>query len=102
MASVEWPVADESLLQDILDLLPFSREELFFKGAATAIAERILELKRADAQLGERYDSVEQLEARIRAKGVSPDDHTLYTDLLEWRAMRHELAELLDLLEALS
>jgi hypothetical protein len=101
MASVEWPVADERLLQDILDLSPLSREELFFKGAATAIAERILELKRADAQLGERYDSVEQLEARIRAKGVSPDDHTLYTDLLEWRAMRHELAELLDLLEAL-
>ncbi len=33
-------------------------------------------------------------------KSVSPDDHTPYTDLLEWRAIRHELEQLTRFLEA--
>jgi len=37
----------------------------------------------------------------VKTEGVSPDDHTLYTDLLEWRAIDHELTELLHMLEAL-
>ena len=40
-------------------------------------------------------------ECRVQIEGVSPDDHTLYTDLLEWRAINHELAELLHIFEAL-
>ena len=94
-------LADQRLLDGIVDILPFSREELLFKGAATAITERILELKRAEAQLCERYSSPQQLEKRIAGEGVSPDEHTLYTDLLEWRAIDHELAELMRLFQAL-
>ena len=92
--------ADQRLLDDILGLLPFGREELLFKGAATALSERILELKRAEAQLCERYGSPQQLEDRIAGEGVSPDDHRPYTDLLEWRAIGDELAELMRLLES--
>jgi hypothetical protein len=37
----------------------------------------------------------------IQTDGVSPDDHALYTELLEWRAINHELTELLHVLEVL-
>ena len=101
MASMEQPWADERLLDDILAALPHSREELLFKGAATAIAERMLDLKRAEARLVKQYGCQEALADRLRTDGVSPDDHTPYCDLLEWRAIGHELSALLRLLGAL-
>jgi len=87
------------LLTQAAAILPSSDEELIYKGIAAGVSERILDLKKAAARLREVYGSMEALERRIQAEGVSPDDHTLYTDLLEWRAIHHELSELLRLLE---
>ena len=66
-------------------------------GESTA---RMVELRQRAAQLAEQYGSIELLEARISAEGVPADDHTLYTDLLEWRAVRDELSKLAGLLES--
>jgi aspartyl/asparaginyl-tRNA synthetase len=52
-------------------------------------------------RLRARYGSIEQLQQKIKAKGVSPDDHSLYTDLLEWQAIQHELTGLVNLLETM-
>ena len=49
--------------------------------------------------LQREYDSLNKLEQGIEREGVSPDDHTLYIDLLEWRAIKHELTQLVKLLE---
>lgn len=68
---------------------------------AAGESERIIALKKAAAWLQRDYGSLEALERRVQAEGVSPDDHTLYTDLLEWRAITQEMSELLHLLEAL-
>jgi hypothetical protein len=48
-----------------------------------------------------KYESIEKLERKIKEKGVTPDDHTVYNDLLEWRATRYELGELTFLLESI-
>jgi hypothetical protein len=89
------------LLERASAALPVSDEELIYKGVAAGVSDRIIALKKAAAQLRESYGSLEELERRIQEEGISPDDHTLYTDLLEWRAITHERAELLHLLEAL-
>ena len=94
-------VLNSQLLKEVVAILPFDQEDLLYKGIATAITERIVELKRASAQFNRRYGSLENLEQKIRAEGVSPDDHTLYGDLLEWRAIGHELSELMHILRAL-
>ena len=44
---------------------------------------------------------MEELEQRIQEEGVSPHDHTRYTDLLEWRAIDEELSQLRHILEML-
>ena len=89
------------LLERATAVLPLSDEDLIYKGIAAGVSERFIALKKAAARLQENYDSLEDLERRIQDEGISPDDHTLYTDLLEWRAIHHELAELLHILEAL-
>jgi hypothetical protein len=61
---------------------------------AAGVSERIIALKKAGARLQRDYGSLEALERRVQAEGVSPDDHTLYTDLLEWRAITREMREL--------
>ncbi len=66
----------------------------------TGITERIIELRRAALDLQQRYGSLGKLEERTEREGVSPDDHALYTDLLEWRAIKHELTQLTELEEA--
>jgi hypothetical protein len=53
------------------------------------------ELVRRAEQIKGQYGSLAALEGQMRSEGISPDDHRLYTDLLEWRAMDHELAELM-------
>ena len=88
------------LLERAAAILPVSDEEIILKGITTETVERIVCLRKAASRLQTKYGSLEALEQRIKAEGVSPDDHTLYTALLEWRAIRHELAELVNLLEA--
>lgn len=66
-----------------------------------AFSERIIELKRTQAQLAGQYGTLQELEKRIKTEGVSVDDHTPYEDLLEWRALGHELSELVRILETL-
>jgi len=89
----------QQLLQKATAVLPVSDEELLLRGIAAETTERILTLKRAALRLQAKYGSLEALAERIKAEGVTPDDHTLYTDLLEWRALRDELAKLVNLLE---
>jgi hypothetical protein len=85
------------LLERAAAVLPVSDEEIILKGITN---ERIVYLKKATLRLQTKYGSLEALEQRIKTEGISPDDHTLYTDLLEWRAIRHEMVELVNLLEA--
>jgi len=94
------PSLSPNLLEEVVAILPFSQEDLLYKGIATAITERIVELKRVNQQLIKRYGSRRELERKIEAEGVSPDDHTPYGDLLEWRAIGHELSQLMRLLRA--
>jgi len=89
----------QQLLQKATAVLPVSDEELLLRGITAETTERILTLKRAALRLQAKYGSLEALAERIKAEGVTPDDHTLYTDLLEWRALRDELAKLVNLLE---
>jgi peptidoglycan hydrolase CwlO-like protein len=83
-------MAVSSYAQDLLDqataVLAISDEDLIYKGVVASVAERMMELKKATARLQEKYGSLEELEQKIQEQGVSPDDHSSYTDLLEWRA----------------
>ena len=49
----------------------------------------------AAVRLQGRYNPLEDLKQKTQAEGIPPDDHTLYTELLEWRAINHELTDLL-------
>lgn len=90
----------QELLNKLLELLPVSDEDLLLRGITAEIMDRVVELKKAIRALTRKYGSLANLEEQIEVQGVSPDDHTLYTDLLEWRAIRHELAQLMAILEA--
>ncbi|MBI3800553.1 MAG: hypothetical protein HY268_26700 [Deltaproteobacteria bacterium] len=83
------------LLERATSVLPISDEDLIYKGIAVSVSERIIALKKAEARLQGQYGSLEELERKVKTDGVSPEDHTLYTDLLEWRAINYEMAELL-------
>ena len=85
--------------QELADLLPVSREELLRRGLLAVLTERIWHLKERLRQLAEQHGSLSQLEQRIKREGISPDDHSLYHDLLEWRAAQHELDRLLETLK---
>ena len=89
----------QRLLTLVQQLLPVDDDEIVQRGIIQATLDRIVEIRRRAAQLADAYTSLEALEARVQAEGTPPGDHTLYTDLLEWRAVRHELAQLTDLLE---
>jgi hypothetical protein len=91
----------QRLLERATAALPVSDEDLIYKGIAAGVSERIITLKKAAARLQANYGSVEDLERKIKNEGISPHDHTVYTDLLEWRAINHEMTELIHLLEAL-
>jgi hypothetical protein len=83
----------------IQELLPVTDDEIVQRGITETATARIVELRQRMAQLSGQHVSLEKLEERVRVEGVSPDDHTLYTDLLEWRAVRHELSLLTGFLE---
>jgi hypothetical protein len=91
----------QQLLDRATQLLPISDEDLIYKGIAASVAERMMALRKASARLQERYESLEALERAIETEGVPPDDHTRYTDLLEWRAINHELSQLQHLFASL-
>lgn len=90
----------EELLNKTLDVLPVTNEDVVFKGITAKVTDRIVELKKSALRLKEKYGSLGQLEKEIKQQGVSPDEHSLYTDLLQWRAIKHELTELFEILEA--
>lgn len=87
------------LLDQATAILPFSRDDIIYKGVAAGVSERIVELKRSASRLQGQHGSLLDLEHRIQREGVSPNDHTLYTDLLEWRAIDHELSEVMQIFE---
>ncbi len=91
----------QTLLDQAAAILPFSRDDIIYKGVAAGVSERIVELKRSASRMRGQYGSMLELERRIQREGVSPDDHALYTDLLEWRAIDHELAELMQIFEVM-
>jgi len=95
------PSDAHQLLQRATAILPASDEDLIYKGIAAGVSERLMALKKSRARLRGKHGSQEELEHKVKTEGVSPDEHTLYTDLLEWRAIDHELTELLHMLEAL-
>ena len=88
-------------LNRALKILPATEEDIIVTGIVSKITERITELKKAEKRLIEKYESLEKLDRELKAKGVTPDDHTPYNDLIEWRAIRYELEELTNLLESL-
>lgn len=89
------------LLERATQVLPASSDELLLRGITAEATDRLVVLKKADLRLRDRYGSLEKLQWRIGMEGVTPDDHLLYTDLLEWRAIRYELSALVNLLETL-
>jgi len=89
----------QDLLSRLQALMALSDDEVVQRGIAQATTDRIIALRQRAGQLTEIYGSLEKLEAQV-AQGVSVDDHTLYTDLLEWRAVRYELEQLTHFLEA--
>ncbi len=91
----------QRLLDRATEVLPVSSEDLIFKGVAAGVAERMMVLRKATTRLEEQYGSLEALERMIETEGVPPDDHTRYTDLLEWRAIHHELDQLQHIFETL-
>lgn len=89
------------LLHKATQVLPLSSDEFLLKGITAEATDRLTALKKADVRLRVRHSSLDKLQRKIEAQGVSPDDHSSYTDLLEWRAIRHELSALVELLETL-
>ncbi|MEJ2304582.1 MAG: hypothetical protein P8Y14_23900 [Anaerolineales bacterium] len=90
----------QRLLDKIQELLPVTEDEVVQRGITETAIARIVELRQRAAQLAEHHGSLEHLEKQINSEGVPAEDHTLYTDLLEWRAVRHELSQLAGFLES--
>jgi hypothetical protein len=89
----------QRLLDRARELLPVNDDEIVQRGIAQATLDRIVTLRRRAAQLAGQYTSWDALAASVNAGSVTPDDHTLYTDYLEWGAVRHELTQLTGFLE---
>jgi hypothetical protein len=89
------------LLERAKKVLPASSDDFLLRGIMAEATDRIVSLKKADLRLCSQHGSMEDLQKKIEADGVSPDDHGLYTDLLEWKAIKHELEQLVEFLETL-
>ena len=89
----------QTALSRLRELLPVSEDDVVQRGITEEVTARIAELRRTAARLARKHGTLERLERQVESEGVTPDDHTLYTDLLEWRAARRELAELTAFLE---
>lgn len=90
----------QNLLTDLQKIMAVNEDELIQRGIAQATTDRIIELRQRMGQLSDNYGDIEKLEA-LGKKGVSTDDHTLYTDLLEWRSVRHELGQITKFLKTM-
>jgi len=88
----------QNLLTDLQKIMAVNEDEVVQRGIAQATTDRIVELRQRIGQLSEHYGDIKKLEAQTK-EGIPADDHTLYTDLLEWRAVRHELEQLTHFLE---
>jgi hypothetical protein len=88
----------QNLLDHLKQLMAVNEDEIVQRGIAQATTERIIDLRRRAAQLSGDYESLANLETLVN-KGVPADDHVLYTDLLEWRAIQYELENLTHFLE---
>ncbi len=91
----------QELLGKTSAILPVTDQDIIFRGITVELMERVVQLKKASTEFDDKYGSLKGLEQQIEERGVSPDDHTLYTDLLEWRAINHEISELIALLESM-
>ncbi len=89
----------QQLLDRIRQILPVTEDEIVQRGITEAATSRIVELRKRATQLAESYRTLDSLEARVKTE-VTPSNHTLYTDLLEWRAVQHELGQLTGFLGA--
>jgi len=89
----------QDLLTRLQGMIALSDDEIVQRGIAQATTDRIIELRQRVAQLAAQHGSLKKLSEQVD-QGISPDDHTLYTDLLEWRAVRSELEQLTRFLEA--
>jgi hypothetical protein len=89
----------KNLLDDLQKIMAVNEDEVVQRGIAQATTDRIIELRQRIGQLTEHYGSIEKLEAQ--GKNVTTDDHTLYTDLLEWRSMRQELGQITKFLKTM-
>ena len=87
------------LLDPVCELAPVNDDEIVQRGIAQATLDRIVVLRRRATQLASQYSSLDALETSVNAGSVMPHDHTPYTDLLEWRAVHHELTQLTGFLE---
>ena len=85
-------------LDRALSVLPTSEDDLLLSGITFRVTARMTELKGVILSMKSKHGSLESLEKEIEKTGVSPDDHTLYTDMLEWKAADFELSKLVDLL----
>ncbi len=91
----------EQVLERTLAALPVTRDDLLVRGIAGEVTERIVELKKTTTRLQEKYGSRDALQERVKREGVPPNDHTLYTDLMEWNSIESETRELLAILGAI-
>ena len=89
----------QELLNRIRLLLPVTEDEIVQRGITETATARIVEIRQRIANFAAQYKTVEALESHLKTEGVSADDHTLYVDLLEWKALRHELAQFTGFLE---
>lgn len=92
------PTNLDQVLERTLAVLPVTREDLLVRGIAAQVTERIVELRKAGMRLQSIYGSRDELERQVKQVGVSPDDHTAYTDLIEWRAIDTEMRDLFSIL----
>ncbi len=70
----------QNLLSRLHGMMDLSDDEIVQRGITQAATERIIELRQRAGQLKEQYNSIKKLEELV-IQGVSPDDHTIYTDL---------------------
>lgn len=89
----------QKLLDEASSVLPFSDEDIIFKGVTESVTDRIVDLKRTVHTFKDHYGSLNYLKEQIEKEGIPADDHELYQDLLEWRAANHELKKLFKILE---
>ena len=88
----------QTLLDDFQKIMAVNEDEIMQRGIAQATTDRIIELRQRIGELSAQHKTTAELEKRIKT-GVSVNDHALYEELLEWRAVRHELEQLTHFLE---